>query len=58
MFPETMHPGSGAMNKNIGAKHAAEQERRVQFNTNKLEAVLCILLSAAISLGTIGWLFF
>jgi hypothetical protein len=44
------------MNKNVGAKPAVDEVRRVQFNTNKLEAALCIALSAAISIGIIVWL--
>ncbi|HYD60369.1 MAG TPA: hypothetical protein VEC35_08445 [Noviherbaspirillum sp.] len=44
------------MNKNAGAKPAANEVQRVQFNINKLEAALCIALSAAISIGIIAWL--
>jgi hypothetical protein len=43
------------MNKDVRIKHVDEENRRVQFNTDKLEAALCIALSAAISLGIIGW---
>ncbi len=44
------------MNKNAGIKPVTEEVRRMQFNTNKLEAALCIVLSAAISIGIIVWL--
>jgi hypothetical protein len=44
------------MNENIGIEHAPAEQKRVRLNTAKLEAALCIALSAAVSLGVIGWL--
>jgi hypothetical protein len=53
--PRQGKPG-GDMNKNIGINQVTQEEKRVRLNVNKLQAALCIALSAAVSLGIIGWL--
>ena len=54
-FLWTMMVGS-AMNKEIDVELAPVEDKRVGFNTNKLQAAMCIALSATASLSFIAWI--
>jgi len=46
------------MSRNAKAWHDRVRGRRLALNTDKVEAVLCIALSAVVSVGFFGWLFY
>jgi len=45
-----------AMNKEIDVELAPVDDKRARFNTNKLQAAMCIALSATASLSFIAWI--
>ena len=45
------------MNRDAKAWHGRVQGKRLLLNTDKVEAALCIVLSAVVSIGVLGWLF-
>ncbi|HYC41686.1 MAG TPA: hypothetical protein VEB70_01725 [Noviherbaspirillum sp.] len=44
------------MNKEIEVDRAPVEEKRLRLNINKLQAALCIALSAVASISAIAWL--
>ena len=44
------------MNKEADVEHVPVASKRTHLNRNKIEAALCIALSAIVSLSLIAWL--
>jgi len=45
-----------AMNKEIDVELAPVEDKRLGFNTNKLQAAMCIALSAVAGVSFIAWM--